>query len=128
MRVTRPVMEKMEVRTLLATVVVNTLADETTANSTTSLREAISKALAGDTISFSSPLTGTITLSKGQLRIGKNLKITGPGASKIAVSGNNASRIFFLSAGNISISGLTIKSGHVLESGGGIWSQAALTL
>src|SRR4051812_7322393 len=100
--------ESMEPRRLLSTVVVNTLVDETVANSTTSLREAIAAAIAGDTIAFKSGLTGTITLGKGQLSIGKTLAITGPGASKLSVSGNNASRVFSISAGNVSIAGLTI--------------------
>src|SRR5215213_7419769 len=128
MRTTRPLIEKMEARALLASVVVNTLADETTANSTTSLREAIVKAMPGDTVVFKSGLAGTITLSKGQLTIAKDLTIAGPGAGTIAVSGNNASRVFSLNSGKISISGVTIKSGRAQGAGGGIFSNAALTL
>jgi CSLREA domain-containing protein len=56
------VLEAFEVRRLLSTVVVNTLADETVANATTSLREAIQLASAGDTVSFAAGMTGTITL------------------------------------------------------------------
>ncbi len=124
----RPSFETLEARALLSTVVVTTLSDETNANSTTSLREAISKALAGDTISFKSGLTGTITLGKGQLSIGKNLTITGPGASKVSVSGNNATRVFSISSGKVSISGLTIKNGRAADNGGGIFSNSTLTL
>jgi CSLREA domain-containing protein len=75
--------EAMEVRRLLSSViVVDTLADETVANSTTSLREAIQSAASGDAVQFRSGLAGTITLGGGQLLLDKNLTITGPGAAK----------------------------------------------
>jgi CSLREA domain-containing protein len=67
------VIEPVEVRRLLSTVVVDTLADESLANSTTSLREAIAKAAAGDTVAFKSGLSGQITLAGTQLEIDKNL-------------------------------------------------------
>src|SRR5688572_18968017 len=86
--------EALEVRRLLATVIVNTLADETLANLTTSLREAISMAAAGDSIAFATSLAGTVTLADGELVIDKGLSITGPGWSKVTVSGNDASRVF----------------------------------
>src|SRR6478609_6956607 len=87
-------LEAMEVRRLLSSViVVDTLADETVANSTTSLREAIQTAVSGDTVQFKSGLAGTITLGGEQLLLDKNVTITGPGAAKLAVSGNNASRV-----------------------------------
>jgi hypothetical protein len=57
-----------------------------------SLRNAITSAGAGDTIQFQ--VTGTITLTSGELYIGQNLTITGPGVSQLAISGNRASRIF----------------------------------
>ena len=39
-------------------------------------------------------VTGVITLTSGELYIGRNLTITGPGASELAISGNHASRVF----------------------------------
>src|ERR1700710_3073762 len=71
-----------------ATYTVTSLAD---AGSGT-LRSAIANATGNDTILFS--VTGTITLSTGQLEIDKNLTISGPGASRLAISGNNLTRIF----------------------------------
>jgi CSLREA domain-containing protein len=113
--------EPMEVRRLLSTVVVNTLADETMANSTTSLREAIQVAGAGDTVQFLTGLSGQITLSKGELVIGKNLTIAGPGAAAITVSGNASSRVFRVNSEvTASVSGLTITNGKA-ETGGGVY-------
>src|SRR5436190_2923443 len=67
-----------------------------------SLRQAVLDAVPGDTIVFA--VTGTITLTTGEIVVNKNLTITGPGSSVLAVSGNNASRI--LSIGNpVTISG-----------------------
>src|SRR4028119_72286 len=66
-----------------------------------SLRDAITKARAGDTITFASTLASkTITLTKGQLEIpaGKNLTIDGAAASGLSISGNNSSRVFLRSA------------------------------
>ena len=45
---------------------------------TCSLREAIAAANDSDTINFS--VTGAITLASGELAIGKNITISGPGA------------------------------------------------
>jgi hypothetical protein len=78
-----------------------------------SLRQALSDALAGDTITFNIPGSGpyTITLTSGELAIAKNLTITGLGASQLTVSGNNASRVFNITAGTVGITDLTVKSG-----------------
>jgi CSLREA domain-containing protein len=118
----------MEVRRLLSTVVVDTLADETLANSTTSLREAIQLAAAGDTVAFKSGLAGTVTLGGQQLLIDKNLTISGPGANVLGISANNASRVFEVQHGTtVTMSGLTIKHGRDAF-GGGINSYGVLTL
>jgi len=94
-----------------------------------SLREAIADALSGDTIDFS--VTGTIVLTSGELVIGKDLMIGGPGASSLAISGNNASRVFEIDAGTtVAISGLTIQNGNGgYDLGAGILNYGAtLTL
>jgi len=94
-----------------------------------SLRQAILDANAtpgADTINFDPSVTGTITLTTGQLPvIAQNLTITGPGASVITVSGNHASGIFEIASGVIvTISGLTIGNafhfvgGGILNNGG----------
>ena len=64
-----------------------------------SLRDAIATAAPGDTINFSVQTPVPITLTSGELLINKNLTISGPGASSLAISGNNASRVFDIGSG-----------------------------
>jgi parallel beta-helix repeat protein len=91
-----------------------------------SLRDAIDSANEtpeADVITFQAGLTGTIVLTSGQLEINNPLDIQGPGADVISVSGNDASRVFYLYNGSaniaVSISGLTITDGTA-NIGGGI--------
>ena len=87
------------------------------------LRDALDAAADGDTITFDGSLTGTISLSAGQLLVAKNVTIVGPGAASLAVDAGGASRVFYLQAGatgDIVMSGLTISGGNVTGDGGGI--------
>jgi parallel beta-helix repeat protein len=84
-----------------------------------SLRQAIEDAnttAGADTITFRAGLTGTITLTTGQLAVTDSVDIQGPGAATLAVSGNNASRVFYLYNGStnlaVTISGLTVTEGN----------------
>src|SRR5204863_3714992 len=79
-------------------------------NGAGSLRDTIAAAAAGDVINFS--VTGTITLTGGELAISRNLTISGPSGG-ITVSGNNSSRVFNISAGTVAITGLTISNGRI---------------
>ena len=54
-----------------------------------SLRQAIADASPGDTIDLSG-LTGTISLTSGQLAIDKSLTIKGPGANELSIRRNSA--------------------------------------
>ncbi len=83
-----------------------------------------------DTIVFAPALNGqTITLSGAELSISSNVTIAGPGASRLAVSGNNASRVFSITAGAVTISGLTVRDGQISGAdGAGIANAGALTL
>ena len=66
-----------------------------------SLRQAVLGANASpgaDEILFAPGLTGTITLTSGAILISDSLVVTGPGAGVLTVSGNDASRIFLVSA------------------------------
>ncbi|MFN8540265.1 MAG: hypothetical protein U0232_22660 [Thermomicrobiales bacterium] len=94
-----------------ATITVRSINDSggTCPGATCTLRQAIATAVAGDTIDFNLPNPSTITLTTGELGINKNLTITGPGLNKLTVSGNNASRVFNITAGTVTISGLTIS-------------------
>jgi predicted outer membrane repeat protein len=93
-----------------------------------SLRQAISNATSGDTIVFSA--TGTITLTT-QITINKDLTIIGPGATSLAIDGNNNSWIFSISSGNtVAISGMTFQNGDASLSGlgGAIYNDGILTI
>jgi len=102
-----------------------------------------------NTIAFAPGLSGTITLTSGQLEITSDLTITGPGADSVTISGNKQSRVFQIDAGvTASISGLTITGGRAPAGspgadapygmtggaggpgadGGGIYSLGSLTL
>ena len=87
-----------------------------------SLRQMIADAAPGDTITFS--VSGTITLTTGELVVNKDLSLIGSGASNISISGNTSiplsSRVINNSA-NLTISGLTILHGDAgLGNGGAI--------
>lgn len=90
-----------------------------------SLREAAAVAAADDTVVFSSLFNTaqTITLTLGQIVITRNLTIMGTGSELLAISGNNASRIFGVGASVLTLSGMTVRDGRVTEmvaAGGGI--------
>ena len=89
-----------------ATITVTSTAD----SGAGTLRQALANANDGDTIDFS--VTGTITLSSGELSVNDSITISGPGANVLAVSGNHVSGVFFIATGKtVTISGLTITNG-----------------
>ena len=91
-----------------------------------SLRQALVDAntLAGPDIVNFAALSGTITLTTGQLVVTDSVDVQGPGPAVITVSGNNASRVFYLYNGaaliDVTISGLTITGGGAVAFGGAI--------
>jgi hypothetical protein len=121
-----PRLETLEDRTVLSTLTVTSAADD---GSSGTLRAVIASASSGDTIAFDPSLKGqTITLASGELAITKNLDIEGPGADKLSVSGNAASRVFDLSSGaSLTIADLTITNG-LADHGGAILDEAGASL
>ena len=133
--------ETLEDRRVVATITVNTLADENNGIGVggVSLREAVGAAAPGDTINFS--VTGTINLTSaatGHISIIKNLTIQGPGASLLTIraydpdpggtNNSNGRRVFVVddnnpgTLANVTISGLTLTNGDpvvVNENDGG---------
>jgi CSLREA domain-containing protein len=112
---------------------VNTLADAPPDGCTTdpdgcTLRDAINDATSNtedDVITFQSGLSGTITLTEGQLTVFGDyaLTINGPGASSLAVSGDD-SRVLAVygpppPGPRVTISGLTLTHGDVSSASGG---------
>jgi hypothetical protein len=106
-----------------------------------SLRQAIinANAFTGlDNITFNIPNTDsgytaatemyTITLASVLDNISDNVNITGLGANKLTVSGNNAVGVFYIDSGKtVNIDGLTIANGKANE-GGGIYNEGTLTV
>jgi chitodextrinase len=85
-----------------------------------SLRQAIQDNAAlggGNTVVFSNVVTGTITLTSGELLITNNVTILGPTTS-LAVSGNNLSRVFRITTGAVTIVSLTISNGRTTGAAG----------
>lgn len=76
-----------------------------------SLRKCIEDAVAGNTITFDSSLSGeTITILRHtEILLNKNLSLDASGlAEKITISGNNDCRVFFITSSTVSISHLII--------------------
>jgi CSLREA domain-containing protein len=131
-------LEVLEDRTVLsaATYLVNLIGDAGTGSGTSGdirycINQADKPANAGSTITFDTSALGSnlLTLTKGQLVITDDMTKSGPGASNLTLSGNNASRVFNINAttAQVSISGLTITGG-VAAYGGGITNDGNLTL
>jgi len=104
-----------------------------------SLRQAIADANADatlpNTVVFDNTVVSPITLTTGQVAITKGMTIQGPGASKLTISGNDNSRIFYISIASVSdvtISSLTLTHGKTTAvfhgptgDGGAIYSSNA---
>jgi CSLREA domain-containing protein len=125
------------------TLIVNTLTDHddgVCGDGDCSLRDAVRRAnaLSGtQTITFSAGVTGTMTLTGGELDVTQGIVMTGPGARTLAISGNSASRVFMFGGGSSvisTISGLTIRDGSVtgapgsVGQGGGIFNGQKLNV
>jgi len=93
-----------------------------------SLRQALAIANNGDTIDATG-ISGAITLTSGTLLVNKSVTINGAGADVLAVDGNAAGHVFFITFGEtVAISGFTIRNGHAGNAGGGIDNENNATL
>jgi len=96
-----------------------------------SLRTAVGAAAAGSTITFAANLSGqTIVLTGGEIVLSQNILIDASSLpAGVTLSGNNANRIFNLSAtANITLSCLTIIQGTTADAGGAIYTSAGSSL
>ena len=125
-----PCIDRLEGRTLFSSITVLNLND----SGAGSLRNAIAAAGANGVIHFAAGLKGTIALTSGDLTLGKSLTIDGPGASKLAVSGNGHSGVFDVTqaGATININELAIVNGMAavgagIDNMGGNLSVASCT-
>lgn len=103
------------------------LVTNTNDSGTGSLRQAIEDVVSGGNVGFS-PLFATqqTIILKSELRVAKNLTISGPGPNLLTVSGNNTVRVFNIGGSSpgvtVTISGLKISGGRAPNNdfGGGI--------
>src|SRR5262245_28364626 len=101
--------ETLEDRALPSTFTVLNLLD----SGPGSLRAAVTSANTtpgADSIQFAPGLKGTIPLAS-ELSVTDALTINGPGANKITVSGNDATRVFHVSGTTLAINDLTVANG-----------------
>ncbi len=127
----RPRLESLEQRLTPANWTVNVLTDTMPndggagAGMSGDLRYCMDHSGTGDTVNFS--VNGTITL-QSQVLVAHDLTVNG-GTNNVTISGNNASRIFFL-IGQDTIENLTLTNGNrpVSRNGGAILSFGTLTL
>lgn len=126
-------LEPLESRSLLATIIVTSLADEVASDGQVTLREALQAAntnasvdgsAAGqaaptlDKIVFAEGLIGTISLVNGELSPQETVAIEGPGPDFLAISGGSGltqSRVFAFrgtGANTYVLSGVTVKDGN----------------
>jgi len=106
----------------------NSVVTNTANSGTGSLRDTIAAVPANEVVQFETPLfynsAQTISLSGGQITIGKNLTIYGNGANLLNVRNTAAasatSRVFLVSgAFSVNLTGLTVSGGNLTGTGGG---------
>ena len=93
------------------------------------MRQALADANDGDTIDFA--VSGTISLTSGELVIDKNITISGPGSNSLTVRPSSGSffRVFdVMPSHSITIQGITISFGYAgFAQGGGIYLDEHVT-
>jgi hypothetical protein len=99
-----------------------------------SLRDTVAGASAGDKIEFNIPTTDpgydpgtgvfTITLTTGEILVQSDLTISNTSGRKIALSGNQASRIFEIGAAVVAISDLSFVNGNAKGADGAPYTGA----
>src|SRR6185503_16874974 len=83
-----------------------------------------------DRVLFAPGLTGTLTLTSGELQVPGGVDVIGPGAKQLTISGGGQSRIFHAANADppVTFSNLTLANGMSTPGGGAIASQGTVTL
>ena len=76
------------------------------------MRNAVATSDDGDTIVLSSAVRGAIVLTSGRLLVNRKLTINGPGATRLAIDGNQGDYPVFVLDDSTHIDGLTIRNAH----------------
>lgn len=133
-------LESLEERRMLSVNwVVNTASDVISwseSDTTISLREAVSRAGDGDTITFDSALAGsTISIKFGEMEVGTSIRIdasdlrTAAGTNRISLDALSRSRFFVVrEEGSLQVSGLNLRNGYSSGDGGAIYTYGTLTV
>ncbi len=97
-----------------------------------SLRDHITDAAPGDTITFDPSLSGTSIVLSSDIAFDKSLVILGPGSGNLSIDANFTSRIFTITGGDHYIAGLQLLNGRITGSfeynGGAIKHHVSGTL
>jgi predicted outer membrane repeat protein len=121
--------EYLEERTLLSQFIVTNLNDAGGGSLRQAILDSNSDTTSGvNEIDFSAGLSGTITLTSGELIVSNGVSIVGPGQDSLSVSGNGYRRVFVIGSGvTASLSGMTISGGSA-QFGGGIYNNGTLAI
>lgn len=93
-----------------------------------SLRQAILSAAVGDVIDATG-ISGTITLSTGQISVDNSVEINGPGEANLTIDANHLSRVFTVNTGDtLIVHNITLANGTTDTSGGAILNRGILEL
>ncbi len=96
-----------------------------------SLRAEVAAAPSGHAITFASSVTSCspILLTSGPITLTKNVTITGPGASALAISGGGSVQVFSVSSAvnNSAITGLAIENGNAGPGSNGANTNVSIT-
>src|SRR5262245_39285950 len=130
-RKVRPRLEVLEDRSLLSVCLADRLTDLGEGKDFVGdLRYCVTEAQDGDSIQFL--VKGTINLTRALPNLARSISIEGPGADLLTVRRDTGGsyRIFTVSSSaTVSISGLTISNGSVIDDvGGGIFNSGTLTI
>jgi hypothetical protein len=94
---------------------------------TGSLRQVVLDAVSGDTVTFATGVTGTITLTS-VIALTNNLGILGPGANVLTVNGNGTTNLFNVTNCTVLVANLSLTGGHAAFGGAVQLTSGMLTI